>query len=67
MRRDVQDEFNRTLQERLRGTVFTTGCPGWYHTEDGKVVAVWPGSHVAYARATRSVDPADYEHGKGTA
>ncbi|WP_194836783.1 NAD(P)/FAD-dependent oxidoreductase [Nocardia sp. XZ_19_369] len=40
-------------------------CPGWYHTDTGKVFAVWPGSHVAYARATRELVLADYEHAAG--
>ncbi|MBJ8344737.1 NAD(P)/FAD-dependent oxidoreductase [Antrihabitans sp. YC2-6] len=66
IRQDVQDEFNEKLQDALGGTVFTTGCPGWYHTDAGKVTAVWPGSHVAYTRATRAVDFADYEHRKAT-
>ncbi|MEV6324943.1 hypothetical protein AB0M45_27735 [Nocardia sp. NPDC051787] len=63
VRRDVQDAFNRNLQRRLAGTVFTSGCPGWYHTTDGKVVAVWPGSHIAYARATAELDLDAYETG----
>ncbi|MFX0578459.1 flavin-containing monooxygenase [Nocardia nepalensis] len=63
VRREVQDEFNQDLQRRLAATVFTSGCPGWYHTEAGKVVAVWPGSHIAYARATARVDLAAYELG----
>lgn len=63
VREEVQDAFNADLQQRLRGTVFTSGCPGWYHTADGKVTAVWPGSHVAYAKATSNVDFDHYEHG----
>jgi cation diffusion facilitator CzcD-associated flavoprotein CzcO len=63
VRQDVQDEFNETIQRKLGGTVFTSGCPGWYHTDDGKVVAVWPGSHVAYARATAKVDFDVFEKG----
>ncbi|WP_194820147.1 NAD(P)/FAD-dependent oxidoreductase [Nocardia sp. XZ_19_385] len=64
LRQDAQDEFNADLQGKLAGTVFTTGCPGWYHTEDGKVTAVWPGSHLAYARATDTVNFDNYEHGR---
>jgi cation diffusion facilitator CzcD-associated flavoprotein CzcO len=60
VRRDVHDRFNATIQERLGRTVFTAGCPGWYTTADGKVTTVWPGSHVAYARAVRTFDPGDY-------
>ncbi|MFQ6395467.1 flavin-containing monooxygenase [Nocardia sp. KC 131] len=64
IRRSAQDTFNEDLQDTLAGTVFTTGCPGWYHTEDGKVTAVWSGSHLSYARATNDVDFENYEHGK---
>ncbi|WP_327139574.1 flavin-containing monooxygenase [Nocardia sp. NBC_01327] len=65
VRPQVQQDYNRDLQRRLAGTVFTSGCPGWYHTDDGKVVAVWPGSHIAYARATAEVDLTAYESGGG--
>ncbi len=61
VRPDVHDAFNRELQERLGGTVFTTGCPGWYTTAEGKVTTVWAGSHVEYRKRTRVFDPAAYE------
>jgi hypothetical protein len=61
VRRGVHDAYNQALQERLQGTVFTAGCPGWYATEDGKVTTVWPGSHVSYARATSRFVADDYE------
>jgi cation diffusion facilitator CzcD-associated flavoprotein CzcO len=57
---DVHDEYNRALQERLQGTVFTAGCPGWYTTAEGKVTTVWPGSHVSYARATNRFVAGEY-------
>ncbi|HEY3021053.1 MAG TPA: NAD(P)/FAD-dependent oxidoreductase [Solirubrobacteraceae bacterium] len=60
VRRDVHAAFNAELQERLGRTVFTTGCPGWYTTPDGKVTTVWAGSHVEYRRRTRVFDPSAY-------
>lgn len=60
VRRDVHDRFNAELQARLQKTVFTTGCPGWYTTADGKVTTVWAGSHVEYRGRTRVFDPAVY-------
>lgn len=62
VRQDVHDAFNVHLQARLQRTVFTTGCPGWYTTDEGKVTQVWAGSHVDYARRTRRFDPLVYEH-----
>jgi cation diffusion facilitator CzcD-associated flavoprotein CzcO len=63
VRAERHELFNRTLQHRLSRTVFTTGCPGWYATADGKVTTVWPGSHIAYAKATATFAPDDFEHG----
>lgn len=62
VRPEVHGDFVRDLQEKLDRTVFTAGCPGWYTTESGRVTTVWPGSHVAYARATKHFAPAAYEH-----
>jgi cation diffusion facilitator CzcD-associated flavoprotein CzcO len=58
----VHREFNVELQRRLQRTVFTTGCPGWYTTDTGKVTQVWAGSHVEYGRRTRTFDPTKYDH-----
>ncbi len=58
---EVQSEFNAKLRTRLSKTVFTSGCPGWYSTDDGKIIAVWPGSHVAYGRAVAKFDQSRYE------
>jgi cation diffusion facilitator CzcD-associated flavoprotein CzcO len=60
IRREVHDAFNAELQARLQKTVFTTGCPGWYTTADGKVTTVWAGSHVEYRRRTRVFDVSAY-------
>jgi len=61
VRDDVHQEFNAELQQRLSKTVFTTGCPGWYTTDGGKVTQVWAGSHVEYGRRTRVFDPSAYQ------
>ena len=45
--------------------MFTTGCPGWYTTDAGKVTQVWAGSHVEYGRRTRVFDPQLYEQNTG--
>jgi cation diffusion facilitator CzcD-associated flavoprotein CzcO len=61
VRQEVHDAFNAELQQRLQKTTFTTGCPGWYATESGKVTQVWAGSHVEYGRRTKAFDPVAYE------
>jgi cation diffusion facilitator CzcD-associated flavoprotein CzcO len=60
IRPDVHDAFNDELRRRLPKTVFSTGCPGWYTTADGKVTTVWVGSHTEYRRRTRFFDPTVY-------
>jgi cation diffusion facilitator CzcD-associated flavoprotein CzcO len=61
IRSEVHDAFNAEADQRLRKTVFTTGCPGWYTTDSGRVTTVWFGSHVEYRRRTRTFDPSVYD------
>jgi len=67
IREEVHRSFNDEVQERLAGTVFTAGCPGWYSTDSGKVTQVWTGSHVEYGRRTARFDPLLCEHGPAIA
>jgi hypothetical protein len=67
VRPEVQAAFNADVQRRLANTVFGAGCSSWYKTASGKITAMWPGSWVAYARATRRFQPAAYEHGAAVA
>ncbi|WP_019635094.1 flavin-containing monooxygenase [Actinomadura atramentaria] len=57
VRPDVQADFSRVMQERLRGTVWASGCASWYMTGDGRIVNNWPGFTFAYRWATRRPDP----------
>ncbi|WP_068274533.1 flavin-containing monooxygenase [Aldersonia kunmingensis] len=59
------EQFQEWLQEKLNETVFTDSCPGWYTNSEGKVTAMWPMSHLTYARKTRRFDSAKYDHGFG--
>lgn len=53
--------FQGWLDAKLDRTVFTDNCPGWYTNEQGKVTAMWPASHLAYAKATRRFKPDQYD------
>jgi hypothetical protein len=53
-------KFQGWLERKLDRTVFTDNCPGWYTNEQGKVTAMWPASHLAYARATRRFEPDEF-------
>jgi cation diffusion facilitator CzcD-associated flavoprotein CzcO len=61
VREDVVTAFNRDLQRRLEGAVWTSGgCKSWYLDERGRNVTMWPGSTWRFRRMTRRFDPAAY-------
>jgi cation diffusion facilitator CzcD-associated flavoprotein CzcO len=59
--RNVQEEYNRSLSQRLSRTVWQSGCNSWYVTETGKNVNNWPGFTFEYRRLTRHFDPGHYQ------
>ncbi|QHC20649.1 flavin-containing monooxygenase [Streptomyces sp. GS7] len=55
-------EWTRTIQERMRRTVWNTGgCDSWYLDANGRNTTAWPGTTAEFRRATRRVDLAEYE------
>lgn len=64
---EAQDRFNAEVQDRLQGTVWTSGCTSWYQQADGKNVALWPGSTARYWHETRHVRQEDYVFAKAQA
>jgi cation diffusion facilitator CzcD-associated flavoprotein CzcO len=60
VRPEVEQAFRAKLAEKMKNTVWTSGCTSWYQTPDGEVF-LWPGASVDYWRRTRRVDLADYE------
>jgi cation diffusion facilitator CzcD-associated flavoprotein CzcO len=65
VRPEVQRAFNRDVRERMRSTVWVSGCTSWYRTADGRQVTNWPGFTFAYRRATRYPDPRHFIVRKG--
>ncbi|MFZ5723657.1 MAG: flavin-containing monooxygenase [Pseudomonadota bacterium] len=55
-----QQSFNATIQRRLRGTNWNTGCRSWYLTEDGFNPTMYPGFATQFRRQMRVFEPADY-------
>ena len=46
----------------MASTVWTTGgCVSWYLNAAGRNPTLWPGSTIGFRRATRHLDPAEYE------
>jgi cation diffusion facilitator CzcD-associated flavoprotein CzcO len=68
VRKDVQDAYNADLQERMRGTVWTTGgCNSWYLDETGRNTTLWPGFSWELRLRTRRFEPSEHLlHGNGT-
>jgi cation diffusion facilitator CzcD-associated flavoprotein CzcO len=61
VRRDVQEEWNRELQERLAGTVWDTGgCSSWYLDANGRDSVMWPDFTFRYRRRVSEFDPGEY-------
>jgi cation diffusion facilitator CzcD-associated flavoprotein CzcO len=62
VRQAAQDEFNREIQTRLAGRVWSQGgCRSWYLDEHGVNRSLWPGFTSQYWLRTRRVHWADYE------
>jgi cation diffusion facilitator CzcD-associated flavoprotein CzcO/acetyl esterase/lipase len=60
VRPEVQAEFNRELQRRMKRTVWVSGCKSWYQDPNGKNTTLWPGFTVGYWRKTREAGASDY-------
>lgn len=57
---DVQAAFNADIQQRLKGTVWASGCKSWYLDHTGKNTTLWPGFTFAYRWITRRFDEENY-------
>lgn len=52
--------FNKTLQKRLKRTVWAADCPSWYKTEDGLITNNWHGHASEFAGALKRKDSDDW-------
>ncbi|KUL26805.1 flavin-containing monooxygenase [Actinoplanes awajinensis] len=59
VRADVAEAYDRELQSRLAGSVWTS-CRSWYRTATGRIVTNWPGMAAEYRRRTARLRPADF-------
>lgn len=60
VRREVQEAYNREIQQRLAESSWATVGDSWY-VHDGKVTNNWPGRTTEYRRRTSHCDLADFE------
>lgn len=58
--RDVKPEaqaaYNKTVQKKLKRTVWAADCPSWYKTEDGVITNNWHGHAIEFARTLAKDD-----------
>lgn len=60
VRQDVQTAFHAQLQDKLKTTVWNTGCSSWY-LKGNQNISIWPGFTFQYWLQTRRLNLADYE------
>jgi len=58
---DVQAAFNSTLHEKMKSTVWMSGCKSWYLNPNGTNSTIWPYFTVTYWRKTRSANKRDFD------
>jgi cation diffusion facilitator CzcD-associated flavoprotein CzcO len=63
VRPEVQEAFNAELQERLRGSVWNSGCSSWYLDRNGRNSIQWPGFTFEFRRRTRRFEVGEYRLG----
>ncbi len=57
---DVQDDYNRDLQQRMKGMIWSEVGHSWYK-RNGKVTNNWVGRTTEYIKRTREMNSDDYE------
>jgi cation diffusion facilitator CzcD-associated flavoprotein CzcO len=61
VKRDVLEAYNRTLQQELSKSVWSTIGSSWYKLADGTITNNWPHSTIRYQRLLREAKLEDYE------
>jgi len=61
VRPEVQAAYNRELDARMAGTVWSTGCRSWYLDATGRNATLWPDWTFRFRRRTAQFDPDDFE------
>ena len=56
-----QREFNARLQDRMKDTVWSTGCKSWYLDDRGHNYTLWPSFTAEYWLRTRRIHRRDFE------
>lgn len=60
VRDEVVESFTREMEDKLDGTVWSSGCTSFYLDSAGRNIAIWPGFAMSYRRRTRRFDAAAF-------
>jgi cation diffusion facilitator CzcD-associated flavoprotein CzcO len=60
LRTDVQRDDYALMQQKMKGTVWSSGCKSWYQNADGHIDTLWPGYTWEYWLKTRRFQVSDY-------
>lgn len=60
VRPEVQAAYNDEIQDRLAGTVWSSGCASWYLDANGRNTTLWPDFTFRFTRRLSEFDPESY-------
>lgn len=61
VKESVQTQFCQSMQDKMVGTAWTSGCNSWYLSDSGKNFTIWPDFTYKYIRQTKNINLNDYQ------
>ena len=58
---EVQDTYNKKLQNKFPSTIWASGCISWYQTKSGVNTTLWPGYTFQFRWLTRKFNLKNYQ------
>jgi cyclohexanone monooxygenase len=65
VRPEVVERFNAAIDERMKDTVWSTGCKSWYLDDTGRNGTLWPDWTFSFRRRAARFDAGEYELAPG--
>jgi cation diffusion facilitator CzcD-associated flavoprotein CzcO len=60
VKESVQSDFCQSMQDKMVGTAWTSGCNSWYLSDSGKNFTIWPDYTYNYIQQTKKINLSDY-------
>lgn len=61
VKRERKQEYNSFIQNKMKRTVYLSGCKSYFQTGNGTVFMIWPFTTWRFRFITRKFDPENYE------